>query len=58
VSARHPAANQAKVATVDRITAELEASRVAESDTVLAVRDTGPVTAGHVLVMPKAHLPL
>jgi histidine triad (HIT) family protein len=32
---------------------ELEASRVAESETVLAIMDADPVTAGHVLVMPS-----
>ena len=36
---------------------ELEASRVVESDALLAIMDTDPVTPGHVLVMPKAHLP-
>lgn len=36
---------------------ELEASRVLESGTVLAIMDADPVTPGHVLVMPKAHLP-
>ncbi len=36
---------------------ELQASRVFESPTVLAIMDTDPVTAGHVLVIPKAHLP-
>jgi len=35
----------------------LEASRVVESPTVLAIMDTDPVTAGHVLVIPEAHLP-
>lgn len=33
------------------------ASVVAESEAVLAIMDIDPVTAGHVLVMPKAHLP-
>lgn len=36
---------------------EVRASRVTESDAVLAIMDIDPVTAGHVLVMPKAHLP-
>jgi histidine triad (HIT) family protein len=36
---------------------DLAASRVTESATVLAIMDTDPVTAGHVLVMPRAHLP-
>jgi len=36
---------------------DLEASRVSESDTVLAIMDVNPVTPGHVLVMPTAHLP-
>lgn len=36
---------------------EVGASRVTESDAVLAIMDIDPVTAGHVLVMPKAHLP-
>ncbi|HEY0186880.1 MAG TPA: HIT family protein [Cellulomonas sp.] len=36
---------------------ELDASVVHESATVLAFMDIDPVTAGHVLVVPKAHLP-
>ncbi len=36
---------------------QLAASYVAESPTVLAVMDIDPVTAGHVLVIPRAHLP-
>jgi len=40
-----------------RITArELDASVVFESATVLAIMDVDPVTAGHVLVLPKSHL--
>ena len=39
------------------ITRELDASVVHESATVLAFMDIDPVTAGHVLVVPKAHLP-
>lgn len=34
----------------------VEASRVAESPRVLAFMDIDPVTAGHVLVIPKEHL--
>lgn len=33
---------------------ELPSSRVYESNTVAALMDIDPVTAGHVLVMPKA----
>ncbi|MGY4644150.1 HIT family protein [Cellulomonas sp. URHB0016] len=36
---------------------ELPSSRVSESDTVLALMDIDPVTEGHVLVIPKTHLP-
>lgn len=36
---------------------DLPSSRVAESDVVLAFMDVDPVTPGHVLVVPKAHLP-
>lgn len=36
---------------------ESDASVVFESATVLAIMDINPVTAGHVLVLPKAHLP-
>ena len=36
---------------------ELTASRLYESETVLAFMDNDPVTVGHVLVVPKAHLP-
>ena len=36
---------------------ELDASIVFESASVLAIMDVDPVTAGHVLVLPKAHLP-
>ena len=39
------------------ITRELDASVVHESATVLAFMDIDPVTPGHVLVVPKAHLP-
>ncbi|MET0788872.1 MAG: HIT family protein [Cellulomonas sp.] len=39
------------------VSGELESSRVAESPTVLAIMDIDPVTTGHVLVLPKAHLP-
>ncbi|WP_193106649.1 HIT family protein [Brachybacterium sp. FME24] len=38
-------------------TRELDASVVFESASVLAFMDVDPVTAGHVLVIPKAHLP-
>jgi len=37
---------------------ELDASVVLESAAVLAFMDVDPVTAGHVLVVPKAHLPM
>ncbi|GAA4431828.1 HIT family protein [Georgenia halophila] len=36
---------------------ELDASIVLESATVMAIMDVDPVVAGHVLVLPKAHLP-
>lgn len=36
---------------------ELDASLVFESSSVLAFMDVDPVTAGHVLVVPRAHLP-
>lgn len=36
---------------------DIASSRVHESDTVLAFMDINPVTPGHVLVAPKAHLP-
>ncbi|WP_024286676.1 HIT family protein [Cellulomonas sp. KRMCY2] len=36
---------------------DLAASRITESETVLAIMDTDPVTAGHVLVMPRVPLP-
>ncbi|WP_198025313.1 HIT family protein [Brachybacterium phenoliresistens] len=36
---------------------ELDASVVLESATVLAFLDADPVTPGHVLVVPRAHLP-
>jgi histidine triad (HIT) family protein len=36
---------------------ELPASVVHESPTVLAFLDIDPVTPGHLLVIPKAHLP-
>lgn len=36
---------------------EQDASVVHESATVLAFMDIDPVTVGHVLVVPKAHLP-
>lgn len=39
------------------VSGELAASRVAESPTTLAFMDVDPVTPGHVLVIPKAHLP-
>ena len=39
------------------ITRDLESSVVHESETVLAFMDIDPVTAGHVLVVPRAHLP-
>lgn len=35
----------------------LPRSVVSESDTVLALMDIDPVTPGHVLVLPKRHLP-
>lgn len=34
----------------------VEASIVAESPAVIAIMDINPVTTGHVLVLPKAHL--
>ena len=34
----------------------LAASRVAETDDVLAFMSTNPITPGHMLVIPKAHL--
>lgn len=39
------------------VAGDLEASRVVESGAVLAIMDIDPVTAGHVLVIPKDHLP-
>jgi len=39
------------------VAGELPSSVVAESPTVLAFMDVDPVTPGHVLVVPKAHLP-
>jgi histidine triad (HIT) family protein len=33
------------------------ASRVLETDTVVAFMDTDPVSQGHLLVIPKEHLP-
>lgn len=39
------------------VTGELGASLVHESPTVLAFMDIDPVTPGHVLVVPRAHLP-
>jgi histidine triad (HIT) family protein len=39
------------------VSGELKSSRVVESPTVLAIMDVDPVTPGHVLVIPKAHLP-
>ncbi|MBD7920151.1 HIT family protein [Cellulomonas sp. Sa3CUA2] len=35
----------------------LDSSVVHESATVLAIMDIDPVTPGHVLVLPRAHLP-
>lgn len=35
----------------------LEASVVAQTPTVVAIMDLDPVTPGHVLVLPLAHLP-
>ena len=40
------------------VASELESSVVHRSATVLAIMDIDPVTAGHVLVLPTAHLPL
>lgn len=34
----------------------LSSSRVHESDTVVVLMDIDPVTPGHLLVIPKAHL--
>ncbi|GIG22104.1 hypothetical protein Cch01nite_28280 [Cellulomonas chitinilytica] len=39
------------------VAGELASSVVVESETVLAFMDVDPVTPGHVLVVPKAHLP-
>ena len=39
------------------VAGELDASVVHESPTVLAIMDIDPVTPGHVLVLPRAHLP-
>ncbi|ADG76228.1 histidine triad (HIT) protein [Cellulomonas flavigena DSM 20109] len=39
------------------VAGELGASVVHESPTVLAFMDIDPVTPGHVLVVPRAHLP-
>ncbi len=39
------------------IAGHVPSSRVHESDEVLAFLDIDPVTPGHVLVIPKAHLP-
>ena len=36
---------------------DLEASVVHETPTTIALMDIDPATPGHVLVMPKAHLP-
>ena len=35
----------------------LPGSRVYESDTLVVLMDIDPVTPGHLLVLPKAHLP-
>jgi histidine triad (HIT) family protein len=37
------------------VAGRLDASRVLESDTVLAFLDIAPATPGHLLVVPKAH---
>lgn len=39
------------------VAGDLPSTRVLESDSVLAIMDIDPVTPGHVLVIPKAHLP-
>lgn len=39
------------------VAGELPASTVAESATVIAFMDIQPVSPGHLLVVPKAHLP-
>jgi len=38
------------------VAGELASTRVAESDTVLAIRDIAPRAPTHVLLMPKAHI--
>jgi len=35
----------------------LPSTRVFESDSVLVLMDVDPVTPGHLLVLPKEHLP-
>ncbi|MCW3101896.1 MAG: hypothetical protein JWO09_336 [Bacteroidetes bacterium] len=39
------------------IEGRLESSTVYEDDTVIAIMDLQPVNPGHVLVIPKTHLP-
>ena len=39
------------------VAGELEASVVVETPSVLALMDINPVTPGHVLVIPRRHLP-
>jgi histidine triad (HIT) family protein len=41
----------------DIIARKLPLSVVYEDDTVIAIMDTSPVTPGHVLVIPKKHVP-
>jgi len=37
------------------VAGELPSTRIAETDTVLAFLDIGPIVKGHTLVIPKAH---
>lgn len=39
------------------VSGDLRSSQVFESDSLLAFLDIDPITPGHLLVMPKTHLP-
>jgi histidine triad (HIT) family protein len=42
----------------DILAGELPASVVYEDDVVIAIMDIGPVNPGHVMIIPKKHVPL
>lgn len=48
---------EAKCVFCEIVAGRLPSSRVYEDDRVLAFMDIQPVTAGHILVVPKQHFP-